>query len=1213
MHKEKSIQINWFLIAFLAISATFPGQYSHAGSYIFAGEANGVDLITHPIGYTGTGGVVSISVGIDPSSPNAADMVISVQNIIAVFNGLQVTTDNLSLGGDNNIPSGFVDFESVALHEFGHAVGLAHCNLASESGLSGANQNFTKATDGANNSWNLDAGTDGVNGSSDDIRGDDVNLHWFKIADNNPFTIAGTVDGSTYSRDVGDLPGSHNFPANADRTVATLLGVSGTEAIMQQGSFSDEAQRTLAADDVATFRLAMAGLDEVAGTADDYTVSFSYAGLTTSADIVLKFDNSQTGFAVTSSGGSFLGGHVVVTSADIYFNTGFSWFFNDVPVGNAVPVITGQVPLSTPEETALAITLNDLTVTDPDNTYPDDFTLSVGDGSNYSRVGNTITPDENYEGSLTVPATVNDGTDSSAVFNLTVTVTGVNDAPVITGQTALSTPEETALAISLNDLTVSDPDNAYPADFTLTVSDGSNYSRVGNTITPDADFNGTLTVPVSVDDGEPSRVASNTFDLSVTVTAVNDQPVITGQSALSTPEETALAITLSDLSVTDPDNTYPGDFTLSVADGPNYSRVGNTITPDLDFNGVLTAPVTVDDGSELNSTSEVFNLSVTVTAVNDPPVITGQAPLSTPEETALAISLNDLTVSDPDNSYPGDFTLSVGDGSNYSRVGNNITPDLDFNGALTVPVTVNDGSASSNTFNLSVSVTAVNDPPEITGQDPLSTPEETALAIGLNDLNVTDPDNAYPDDFTLTVGDGSNYSRVGNTITPDEDFNGSLTVPVTVNDGSVNSNSFNLSVDVTAVNDPPEITGQDPLSTPEETALAITLSDLSVTDPDNAYPGDFTLTVSDGSNYSRVGNTITPDEDFNGSLTVPVTVNDGAASSPVFNLTVDVTGVNDPPEITGQNPLFTTEEEPLEITLSDLQVTDPDNVYPDDFTLAVQDGSDYSRVGNTITPDPGFLGTLTVPVSVNDGVAIREQSNVFNLSVTVSELNPPVVVDQPDGVVACINTFVSLSVTATGTAPLSYQWRKDSADLPGETGATLIIDPASVSDAGVYDCRITNGGGSVLSNTADVAVVALSAVLNPPVQAQGVNILGLEAEFSCDEAGIEWYWENLTTGITFGGLLNPVHIGSFSENTLIQLTAGPQGVPPVPIATSLVLVSQNPFYLDPNEDGCNTIDDLFIVLEDWNTLVGGDPDGDGMFTLLDLLYISTQFSLPCNP
>ena len=241
-----------------------------------------------------------IRVGIDPGSPYAAEMVEPIKNIISVFNNLTVTTGNLISGGDNDIPSHAFDFESVALHEMGHALGLAHPNLATESNLPGSNQNYTKSTTGNNGGYDLNPGTDGVIGSADDIRGDDVNLHWFKRSDNDPFTLGGTVDATTYSRDLTDLPSGDSFAANGDRDVANALGYSDTEAVMQQGTNNEETQRTLVADDVATLRLACAGLDETEGTADDYTINLVYAGLTTNADMVIDFDSSQTSFAVTN-------------------------------------------------------------------------------------------------------------------------------------------------------------------------------------------------------------------------------------------------------------------------------------------------------------------------------------------------------------------------------------------------------------------------------------------------------------------------------------------------------------------------------------------------------------------------------------------------------------------------------------------------------------------------------------------------------------------------------------------------------------------------------------------------------------------------------------------------------------------------------------------------------------------------------------------------
>ena len=570
-------------------------------------------------------------------------------------------------------------------------------------------------------------------------------------------------------------------------------------------------------------------------------------------------------------------------------------------------------------------------------------------------------------GTINIRVSATDDSAATVFEDFPLEVLNTNDIPVITDQSTVTTLEDTERTITLNDLTVTDPDNTYPDDFTLNVQNGTNYTRSGNTITPIAEFSGLLTVPVTVNDGTDD---SESFDLSVTVTVVNDIPVITGQSTLTTPEETALAITLANLTVTDPDDTYPDDFTLTVQSGTNYTFSGNSITPLTNFNGNLTVLVTVNDGT---ANSDVFNLIVSVTPINDVPVITAQSPLGTPEETALAITLANLTVTDPDNTYPDDFTLSVQDGENYSRTNNTITPDANFNGALTVPVTVNDGVATSEVFNVNVSVSSENDVPVITAQVALSTPEETALEITLANLTVTDPDNTYPDDFTLSVRDGENYTRTDNTITPVTDFNGDLTVAISVNDGLADSEEFNLTVSVTPINDVPVITTQVALSTPEETALEITLAHLTVTDPDNTYPDDFTLSVQDGDDYTRTDNSITPVANFNGDLTVPVTVNDGTADSEVFNLVVSVDAVNDPPVISDLPEMIFKEDSSLRYTISELlgYVDDSDNPNSElQFMLYPGENVSVALVEDTLVvigAPENWNGFDTLSVIVSDG------------------------------------------------------------------------------------------------------------------------------------------------------------------------------------------------------------------------------------------------------
>lgn len=325
------------LCAVCAASALAAPQ-ARAGAFLAAGSSGlPAGFVMHPAGYDGSGGTLTVTLCIDPASPNAAAMEIPVRNIVTTYNSLVPTTPNLFLGASNDVPSGRVDFESVALHEVGHCIGLAHPNLASESGLGGSDTEYTRSTKGPNTTFDRDPGGDLVKGSDDDGRGDDVNLHWFRAANNNPFTLGSPVDSTTYSRT--SLPGGHSFAANAERSVGALLGFPNTEAVMQQGTHFDEAQRGLAHDDVATLRYAMSGLDEVAGTVDDYVLRLEYAGQLDTCDVVVAFDDSEAAFALCTVTFGFIPSapsHGAIIEGRAFFNTlatsGGGWFFNDVLV-----------------------------------------------------------------------------------------------------------------------------------------------------------------------------------------------------------------------------------------------------------------------------------------------------------------------------------------------------------------------------------------------------------------------------------------------------------------------------------------------------------------------------------------------------------------------------------------------------------------------------------------------------------------------------------------------------------------------------------------------------------------------------------------------------------------------------------------------------------------------------------------------------------------
>lgn len=559
----------------------------------------------------------------------------------------------------------------------------------------------------------------------------------------------------------------------------------------------------------------------------------------------------------------------------------------------------------------------------------------------------------------------------------------VNTPPrIITFNGSSEIYEDNSVGIDLTDFEVEDDDDAFPEEFTLLIQPGENYTVSGNLVTPELDFNGTITVSMKVSDGKEE---SNVYDVEIEVIAVDDPPVITGLKApLSMNENTSLTLSLLDFIVTDPDNTFPDDFSLTLENGPNYSIDGLKVVPDKDFFGKLFVRAKVSDGE---SYSQVFESEVTVISTNTSPVIKGTvSPLSTPEETSLEINIASLIITDPDDTFPDDFTLFIEAGNNYTVTGLTITPAIDFNGTLTVPIKVYDSEAYSPLYNLSVDVSPVNDTPVITAYTGnVIGQEDTPLVFSLNSFTVTDPDNTFPADFSFTLLPGDHYSVDGAHILPGENYTGGLSIPATLSDGAATSASYVINATIQAINDVPVISAYSgQVNTPEDSPFAIDLTKLTVSDPDNTFPTDFTLVILSGDNYTVAGSQITPGANFNGTVTVPVKVSDGVAESDVFNLTIDVTPVNDAPVITSYSgPLEMDENTTLTLSLENFAVSDPDNEYPQGFSLAISAGENYVADGATIAPDAGFSGELEVTVSVNDGVTSSEP---FELTIAINEV-----------------------------------------------------------------------------------------------------------------------------------------------------------------------------------------------------------------------------------
>jgi len=77
---------------------------------------------------------------------------------------------------------------------------------------------------------------------------------------------------------------------------------------------------------------------------------------------------------------------------------------------------------------------------------------------------------------------------------------------------------------------------------------------------------------------------------------------------------------------------------------------------------------------------------------------------------------------------------------------------------------------------------------------------------------------------------------------------------------------------------------------------------------------------------------------------------------------------------------------------------------------------------------------------------------------------------QPQSQVALPGSDVTFNVTASGSAPLAYQWRRNGVDLPGATASSYTLSNVQGTDEADFTVFVSNAGGSVTSAVAKLTV-----------------------------------------------------------------------------------------------------------------------------------------------
>ncbi len=895
---------------------------------------------------------------------------------------------------------------------------------------------------------------------------------------------------------------------------------------------------------------------------------------------------------------------------------------------NDIPSITGQAVLATDEDTSLAITLADLTVSDPDNTYPDDFTLSVFPGSNYTVLNNTITPDPDFYGELTVLVYVYDGADNSNGFDLTVTVNGLNDDPVANND-YYSTDEDVGLFVDpIQGVLFNDEDvdmDALTVSLDQNVASGVLSLGIDGQFTyvPDNNFFGVdgFTYILSDNNG-----GTATGTVTINVNPVNDQPVA---------ENLSFDLTGSDptnyqfsVSVIDPDaESFPtinfapfsqpmfgGLITPDVADGVYYyDKASNNAPFDLIFyranDGITESNTAVIIFENIPGSLRSFSRALTahdddVTISEDQ--VSSITLIATDFDTDITGAT--VTLSDAANGSLGTPVKDDGVSDANLQVWTvDYTPDANYTGTDSFTFTVN-GSA---TGTISITVNNVNDAPVIDAIADHSTDEGVEYTY---DVNATDIDVSDVITYSLVSAPaGMNIDGASGIISGWTPGNGDvgdhiITVRAT-DDGTVPgplSADLSYVLTVNNVNDIPVIDGQIALSTVEDTDITITLADLQVTDADNAYPNDFTLTLYAGDNYTFSGGTVTPALNYFGTLTVPVSVNDGTAESATFNLSIDVTAANDAPTMASIADPDPVDEDDANIVLS---VT-PEDVDPgDNLTVSVSvsnaalfpDGSftvdvatDVSGVARTITLDPAQdkFGTSVVVISVSDGQEVTS----IQVNVTVNAVNDTPVLSAVGDQVTDEDTPFSIDLIATDVdnalSDLQYSVTGGGAStiVASVSGNTVTFTPA----ADYFGSQSFNIAVADLDFAFDLEAITVTVNPvndSPQITSTAGTIARTSEEYSyqvtatdVDDVDLFYSLTNAPAGMTISetGLITwSPQLGTFTSGTVTLTVSDGEG------ATATELFTITVYQVD-----CAGVDNGTAFIDDCGVCSGGTTDHD---------------------
>ncbi|WP_440224335.1 beta strand repeat-containing protein [Dokdonella sp. MW10] len=772
----------------------------------------------------------------------------------------------------------------------------------------------------------------------------------------------------------------------------------------------------------------------------------------------------------------------------------------DVTNTRNTPPTATPTAATTLEDTAVTLTLSGV---DPEGdalvfaiaTPPTQGTLGPVTSTSPSTATVTYTPNADRNGSDSFTFTAGDGQGTSIPATAAVAITPVNDAPEFTPQDPPAVDEGSgpqtatvATGIRPGPVTATDESGqvltfAITANGNPTLFDGTPTISPAGVLSwaPAAGENGTAALTVVLrDDGGTANGGvdeSAPQTITVTVNAVDDPPVVTAGGTLAWTEGDAPAILDAGVTVTDPDSTdlvgatvqimtnlQSGADVLSFVNTPTITGVYTPTTGALVLSGTDTIAnyqaalrnVRFENTSQDPSTavrtvtwiardaggdSAPATGTITITAVNDAPVLTAGATLAYEEGDAATPVDTTVTVTDPDNT-----TLT---GASVQLTANYVNGE--------------DVLAFANTATITATFTAGTGTLVLSGNDTLANYQAALRAVTY--ANTSGNPSALPRTVTWTATDGVATSvPVTSTITvgavndapvigaggtllyTEGDAPSALDPLLTVSDVD-SANLAGATVRISANHDD----SQDFLAFANTATITATYA---------AATGTLTLTGTDTvANYQAALRTVTYANTSQDPSTLQRTItwtasDDAGATSQPAASTVAITAVNDAPVVTALGNVDYLEGSAPVVAAPFLTVGDVDDANLEGATVQIAAGLVVAEDVLAFTAGNGITGSYT---AASGTLVLTGTSSVANYQAALRSV-----------------TYVNTIALPT-TAPRTLSWTATDGDL-ASAPATTTVTVQRLNEAPV----VTAGGTLAYTEGSAATVIDAAVTVSDP-------------------------------------------------------------------------------------------------------------------------------------